>query len=345
MSPYFVLTRVGSSLKAMYNFVWNFAFFSLFRFDILVTGATSINQADRPVTPILSGPIPPGFSINIQSPRGSPLSGIHCLEAGVLLIGGHLALEDFTGAIATQGWREGNLFIAISTATASADTIERRYVIWGIYAALTKMTLDNDYRSAIVLLIWQGNVLGSVTFYQADSPGLNAQGHLANLTTQLASPPSSIDTGTNGSVLLSPTALGARRIKLKFSQEVPPRALDPFGLYLNVIGVLMLSAEHSADEIISRRFSLVIGDFGVRVSVTGKNGQQPPDAPPYLRHRWVIEALTAIPTTLGDLAVYNAFRIEIKFGSITIAEIDIEPGTASAPLNLFVEPSINVSTS
>ena len=247
----------------MRNLLWHLAFGPLVWPDSFVTGAAvltrplvppaSIIQPQHPNNASLMNGVPLGFKVVIQSPRGPQISKYRLLEAAVLLIGEHLALEDFTGKIPSHGWTLSNLMIAVWARGTSGDSIERRYFIWGMFLAFGQMAQENDFRSAVLELEWRGNLVGSVAFCPKNCPGLDTQSDSENMTTQLTSSLSTFGTGTNESVLLSPSTVGAPALELAFCQQWPPQRLSRFGMLINLIGVLMGAAEHPADEVVEGR--------------------------------------------------------------------------------------------
>lgn len=228
------------------------------------------------------------------------------------------------------------LVIAVSTKLATADTIERRYVMWGLVVAMLQMIEEKDFRSAVFLLKWRGDIMGSVAFYPEDFPTLYPQSHSPNRTTQLFPPVSFIGDSANGSVLSIVNPLVVQ-LGLVFSELEPLRPLDRYDMLINLISVLIEAAEHPADAIVRARYTISMEGFGIRVFVSGKGGSQPPSTSPFLTYRWVIMAMTQIPMSLARLHVNNAFKIELFLDRVSIAEVVVIP-------NPFHEASVNVST-
>lgn len=329
----------------MHSSLWHFAsFFPLWPGSFVLGAAVfikpsvlaSILQPQHLVNSTLLTAVPAEFTAIVQSPRGPTLPGILCLEATVQIIGEHLALEDFTGGIPTQGWTFVKLVVAAATKGPSANTIERRYVMWGLLLALEEMIKENDFRSAVFLLEWRGDIVGSVAFYPEDSPTLKALNPSANATTQLLSQPSFLGDGANGSVSSIIKPLGIP-MKLVFSQLEPVRPIDRYGMLINIIDVLTGAAEFPASEIVRDRYMSSLGAFGVQVYISGKGGVEPPSSPPFLTYRWIILAMTAVPASLAMLGIYTSFKMEVFLDHVSIAEVVVIP-------NPFRQASVNVST-
>ena len=335
--------------------LWHLAFVPVVWPGLFVNGAAvltrplvpaSIIQPQHPTNASLTNGVPPGFKVVIQSPRGPEISKYRLLEAAVLLIGNHLALEDFTGKIPSHGWTLSDLMITVWARGTSGDTIERRYFIWGMFLAFRQMAEENDFRSAVFELEWRGNLVGSVVFCPKNYPGLDTQIDSENMTTQLTSSLSTFGSGTNESVLLSPSTVGAPALELVFTKQWPPQRLSRFGMLINLIGVLMEAAEHSADAVVEGRYLTSVRASGVRVFISGKDGAETPTRPPFLRYRWIVKALTTVPKKLADLKSYDAFLIELLLDHISVGEILVLPtesGLAQAASNPYSEASVNVS--
>ena len=314
----------------MQNLLWYLPLLPLFWPSSFFTGAAVLNKPFLPTSIIQPqnstksfplGAVPVEFKAEIQSPRGPKLSGILCLTAAVLTISEHLALEDFTGRIQAQGWISNKLVIGVFAKEDPGNTVERRYVIWGMYMALGRMVREMDFRSAVYVLKWRGAQVGSLAFYPKDFPGLGAQNHSAITITELVL---SGSTNANGSTPTVPNALGESDLSLTFSELLPPRPLDRYELFLNLIATLMEAAEHSANEIIRDSYETHLGLSDIRVTITGQAGSEPPSRPPFLKYGWIIRAVAIVPSSLARIKLYNAFQVGIYLDYIYAAEVTVD---------------------
>lgn len=135
-----------------------------------MTGAAFLNTPSVPksVTQLqyvsnatLSASVPADFKAIVQELRGPKLTSVLCLQIAVHLIDKHLALEDFTRRIPGQGWSHCNVVISVSTQEVEGNSIEKRYIIWGIFEALSKMVREKNFNSALFRLEWRGVLVGS----------------------------------------------------------------------------------------------------------------------------------------------------------------------------------------
>ena len=322
------------------------AFLFLVSFASFASGAAMLNASTVPTGIIhfqyLSNSalsdIPAGFTVKIQQPRGSYLPAKLCFEGAITLIARDLALEDPRGKISGLSWAFDNVVIGVSTTMAtSADTIERRFVMWGLLVALTKMADEVGFGSAVFLLKWQGGIVGSLALYDKGSLGLNASSDSLNMTTEVITQLPFVGGGANGSILSTSTSLG-EQIELQFHLLEDPRVLNQHNVFLNVIGVLIHAADHGADESIRERYLCSITDHGIVVYVSGPRSSQPPSMAPFLTYRIVVTAMAAVPQALARPGFQYAFEIEISIDRLSFAQIVFRPTESGMVLTVADSP-------
>lgn len=321
----------------MFVLLWQTAFFfSLWSGSFVTDGAvlnilapsapSAIGQLQYGTNSTLSAAVPMDFKIFIQEQRGPKLPGKLCLQTAVQVIGKHLALEDFIGRIPTQGWSQSNLVISVSTQGVTGNSIQRRYVIWGIFQALAQMIRENDFRSAIFRLEWRGAPVGSVAFYPGNDIAEIDLPNKSKFLTKLVLPTLSNDTGGNDSALLVPGALREPVLQVTLVQTYPALSLNLYGIFMNLIGLLMVSAEQGEDKILDYVYLMKLGDYGVQVLVAGGNDplRPPPTRPPYLKYRWIIKAVAMTPSLMASRGHSDAFRIQMLLDQVQIGTITVE---------------------
>ena len=278
--------------------------------------------------------VPSDFTIAIEPVRGPLISlPIACLEAAITVIGQDLGLNDFTGRIPKQHWILNNAVIAVATKLAPSDTIERRFVIWGMFEGLKKMTNEKDFRSAIFSLNWRGSIVGSLAFHPKGSSILDAESDISPTSNDLIL---SIDSMANGSALSTQSASETKEVTFELHHILPVRPLPELGLFVNLIGVLVKVAEHSASEVVRSQLMIRIDNFGVRIWITGPDGGPPPSRRPFLRYETIMMSITQIPKALAHLESCEAFKLVVSIDEVRVADILAEPfppRTALAPLN------------
>ncbi len=284
-------------------------------------------------------------AIMVQEPRGSKLPSVRLFEVAIHVIGRKLALEDFTGRIPAQGWSEANIVISVGTQGVIENSIERRFVMWGIFEGLTQMVRDKDFRSAIFRLEWHGAFVGTIAFHTGDLDGIDTQNNPANV-----SQPVSLSLSSNSNIDdFTPSvssALGDSTLVTRFYWigGEPTQLLDKYGIYMNLIGVLLASAEHFENKIIRKAYKISAGNYGVEIMIGGASTPPPPTRPPYLKHNLVIRAVTTIPETLALLKASAAFKVTMSVDKVPVGLILVEPVSPPAPSNSLLPDSIDVTT-
>ena len=88
-----------------------------------------------------------------------------------------LALGDFTGTLRpkTYGLPEYPTVSIVIDTTPTSDTIQTRFVIWGIWKGIRLMTASNTFRNALFTLTWERSLVGYVIFAQSGA-GLGIAG-------------------------------------------------------------------------------------------------------------------------------------------------------------------------
>ena len=289
--------------------------------------------------------VPNGFDAIIQEPRGPRLRHFLCFMAAVEVIGEHLALGDFTGRIPAQGWSQSDTVISLSTQGLAENSIQRRYAIWGIFKALGQMVQEKNFRSAIFRLEWRGTLVGKVAFYPADPVGVDAGGQPTNINRLSFLPPPN-GTDTRDSALYDPTDVEDLGLEANFFWLGPPtQPLDFYGIFMNLLGVLMQAAEQSENRIIRETYTTSVG-HGVQITIFAGSSSKPPTRRPFLTYRWIIKTVALIPRILAPMAVSDAFRIEMLLYKVPFGMILVEPVRSMTVLTSSnIQESANMSPS
>lgn len=346
-------------LRSIHILLWSIALFSVLWPGSFAARAALLNTLLVPssITQVqhvfnsssLAAGIPSDFNVGLlHGPRGSKLLPTLLLEVAVHVIGRTLAREDFTGRIPAQGWSEANIVISVGTQGVIGNSIERRCVIWGISEGLAKMIRDKDFRSAIFGLEWRGASVGTIAFHTGDVTGIDTQSKSANVSQPVSlgtSSRSNIDEFTPS----VPSALGEPILNVRFYWigDRPTQLLDKYGIYMNLIGALMYSAEKIGSQIIRNRYSISVGDYGVQVVIGAASSSQPHTRAHPMNHGDIITAVTLIPGILASLKASAAFEVVLSFDNVRIGQIVVEPRrllSPPAPSNSLLPDSIDVTT-
>lgn len=267
------------------------------------------------------GGVSPHFDALIdESARGPPVPVLSCLETGLFILGNHLAIESFTGRIQAQGWSSSHLVMAVSTQGVPGNSIERRFVIWGIFAALCQMRGQEEFKSALWTLKMRGEVVGYLGIYPRDLDTIDNRDSSV-FWTELDPTLSAIRSETNGSVTSNSNALEAGRLRLIISALVPSRPVNLYGVLLNLVGTIIEAAEIGPSGVV--RDPLISNTRGSYIQVLITPGRN-------LTYKLLITALTLIPSKLAESRIREAFQVDVYLGIVKAATIQVLPGGSEA---------------
>ena len=265
------------------------------------------------------GVITPDFEALIdEAARGPPLPVLSCLEAGLLIVGNRLAIESFTGRIPGQGWSVNNIAVAVSTQGVPGNSIERRFVMWGIVCALALMKEKEEFESAIWTLKMRGEVVGYLTIHP-QGLGMMDSRDSSVVGTAFDSTLSSVGSETNGSVMSDSNTFAAGRLRVLVTVMTPPRPIDLRGVLWSFLGTTVEAAGRSPSEVIGSRFiSIIEGSYIQLLISPGRN----------LTPKVIIMALTLIPSKLAESRIRESFQVDVYLGIVKAATMQVLPGTS-----------------
>ena len=264
------------------------------------------------------GRVSPYFTALIdETARGPPVPVFSCLEAGLLVLGDHLAIESFTGRVQAQGWSTTNVAVAVSTQGVPGNSIERRFVIWGIFDALRQMVGGGEnFNSAIWTLKMRGELVGYLSIHPRDLDMMDDRDG-SIIGTELDPTLSSVRSDTNGSVAPDSNILEAGRLRVIVSVLVPHRPVNLSGVLLSFLGTIVEAAERPPTGVI--RDPLISEIAGSYIQVLVSPGVN-------LTYKLLIKALTLIPSRLAEPRIQGAFQAQIYLGTVKAGTIGVWPG-------------------
>ena len=279
--------------------------------------APSIIQPQRLNNWTSLGRVSPFFDALIdETARGPEVPVLLCLEAGLLILGNHLAIESFTGHIQAQGWTSPQVVMAVSTQGVPGNSIERRFVIWGIFYALRQMRGQENFKSAIWTLKMRGELVGYLSIHPRDLDTVDSRDSSV-LRTGLDPTLSSIRSDANGSVTLDSNTLEAGGVRVIITVLVPPRPVELYGILLNFLGTIVEAAETPSRGVIRDRIISNIEGTYIQVLISpGRN----------LTYKMLIKALTLIPSKAVESRIREAFQADIYLGTVKAGTIQVLPG-------------------
>lgn len=324
----------------MKNLLWHLVSLSSIGFGPFGICAAVLNQPSVPISitqpqhlansSLGEDTVPSTFTIDVEPIRGPELSDTFVFNGAIQVIGDHLALEDFNEGIPPQAWLYHGVTFAVSTKLVPENDIERRFVIWGISKAVRQMALDKDFRTAVYVLKYKGNMVGSLAFYPVGYPTLHGSFETADIA-RLDAPISPANSGTNGSVSIA----SGGELELRISLVRPDMVLDRYGYFVNVISVLVTAAQYPNNARVCTQF-FSLPRFYVSIVVTDT----------LFTWKWLIKTMTLLPSAVDRQGITRAFKARAYLGSVFMGDVTIYPKTvmaASIPRTSFIEDGLNVS--
>lgn len=292
----------------------------------------------------LTGGVPNQFSAIPLPERGGPLDHWDCLEMAVKIVA-NLALLDFTAQILPVRWGVGApsgliIGVSLSGTQSGVRSIEARYVIWGIYE-IVKGMINNDHpRAAIYQLRWQGQTVGALAFYHSQTLGLPSNDTFGNNTQDV--PYGYSLSITDPALLAVPSpnisALAAPWPGLTVAFEVVSRSYDrslnPYGVFINLLSLLLEVAEHSANSAIRSSFTAPVGSYAaVQATVSGPESSKSMSSPPVFKYGYLSQGIAGASRELIGMRreahtdeFFEEFKISFFVDRVEVGTVHFEPG-------------------
>ena len=316
----------------MQNFLWYLGFLPSVWFGSFVNGAAMLNTLLVPhlTNSTLQIDIPTEFEITLEEkPRGPEVQAIPCLNLAINIVGEHLAPEDFTEKIESQGWSMSQVVISVSTKLIPGHKIERRFVVWGIYGAIIMFQNHLSFGAAIFSLKWRGDPVGYLAIYPEGLTSMDTSFN-SHAMTKIEPPLSTIRGSSNNLSSFEDTelelSLGALDTRLP---------LDLPSTLLAVLGALCDAAQWSKNKVVPGRYSIRAGQSRTQINIAPGT---------FLNYKWLIKALTMIPEQLLLWRTLSAFWVRIQLGTLYLGLMSMVPrASLSHASNAFIEATFNVS--
>ncbi len=314
--------------------IWLLAFLPyLHWFGSLVDGASVLTSPTSPIRILqpqilnISNGILTGIGF-LDKERGPELPAVDVFEMGLFVVDYYLAPEEFWELIPSQAWSQLGIILGMSAKGRPGDMVPRGFVIFGIYFIFLLMKYENDFRSGVFEIQYAGYFVCDIVIFTAGSSGLKTLPSFAHVT-QLAPPPSPIN--TNSSSQLVASALGAGKgLKVLIAPIDPPRPLDRLDLLISILGMVVTVAQPPGDERVQSHIENTVS--GVTTSISPVIDARPPNI---MTYEQLISAAreTSIAIRVNRWAL-SALRIQLYRYSVYLGELTMVPSNSSAPTSL-----------
>ncbi len=300
----------------------------------------SISQTDA-LNATLTGGVPSQFSAIPQPERGEPIDKWDFLELAIKIVA-FLARLDFTKQIQPDRWSAdapSDLVIATSLSGTRRGVrgIEARYVIWGIYEAVKAMINNDVPHAAIYLLKWQGNTVGTLAFYHPWTLSLSRNDTIDNITHDV--PYASLSNITDPAPLVVPSPNMSIKgtptpgLKVAYGVVSGPydHSLNPNGVFINILSLLLETAEHSENMAIRSPFTAPVGSYdAVQATVSGPASSKSMTQPPFFKYKYLCEGLVGLSMELRRRRqpdeFFDEFKVVFFMYNMEIGVVHFHPG-------------------
>jgi len=269
------------------------------------------------------GNIDPRFSLTFQF-DDPLLSTIPCLMNAVWAVQ-ELALGNFTDHIepATYALPDYPTVSVVTEATTTSDTIERRFLIWGIWKGIFYMMRKEMFQNALFTLYRDGAAIGYVIFaksvVQSISTGTNINHGLSQRSAAIF-PPSSL-TPNITTLAITRSADGHQ---LKVGLTLTGQALTMYEIFITILSGMAYVAELPNSQKVDN-FSLSPATFDTTLSIN--------DCPAHtstkslaLEAQWVIMALGFVPRYMVERLDFREVVLKLEVDGQRIGQGFIERG-------------------
>ena len=238
-----------------------------------------------------------------------------------------LAREDFRESVETTTYSLAKYptVSIVTNGTPTADTIEARFIIWGIWKGVRLMIGKNQFQNVLLTLKWKEVVVGYVIFVQSGSQ-LVISGSYNNQTLSERSEDAFLSNTTANSThkktltMTDPTNNPSLTVCLRFFGST----LTIFEVFMSVLSALAYIAEFpktQAMEVV--RVSPALYDITVEI-VVPKTSRVP------LTCQMIIAALSRIPEYMVEQAQFREVVLNLSTDGIIAGEGVLARGDAAS---------------
>ena len=301
------------------------------------TLSTTFTNAQLLNTTLFSSDIDPNFGI-VANYAETKIPITPCLMNIVELLANYAELDWWSSVRVRQGIVLPSYpqieFAVIPN--APANSVEVRFVIWGIWVGIRDMINRNKFVEVEFDLYWEEEVVAHMYFTKPEDPG----------------PSSSNETlGTDGPLTLSPTSNGTVSEMLDSSNSTTnlsdtpnedgfswnplfPRTaktLTIFEVFLTVIAGLKNAAPHPALDKIPGAYASAAVNVDACVQIYIHKRTNPRPRPPYFQYIHVIEALKLVPAYMLAQGRFAELFFLIQVNDIAVGDGYLRSGAIHPP--------------
>lgn len=279
--------------------------------------------------------IPTEFEVQRLPQRGTPFENLGCFGLATNLLD-IMARSDTSKPLPPREWAINGIHLELSLTGApwSSHGVLTRYVIWGIYEAVKEMILADDFGSSTFLLQWQTKIVGCLTFSALPLLRIPSDNTMSNITQDLSPP--SLSNNTSPLLLVDPSlntnGLEAGEFSIQIFPRTPYTSLDPSGIFMNMLGLLVVAAEHPWIQMITSPFTVAVAEFSVQIAVTGPADGKPMTTRPLLLYGRLCIGLSRLSDWLLRTHNFGTFGVRLFIDETEIGWLFLGPRAGTTVL-------------
>ena len=280
----------------------------------------------------------------VTKERGPVLPAIRVFEACIETIALDLGRENFLGFMSEKTWSHLTILLGISLGEGMSDEVQRAFVIVGIYKMLSKMKMENDFRSGVFRVMYI-DVLPACDIYIRPIGSMGFKNESSVKGVILVAPSPSLiayDTNSSAQVIASTSGVSSRPA-INVLPRRPTQRLDPLGMLISLVDMLVTAAKPWKGEPVARHTNAVPSS-GVSTTIDSL-----PDAwePPYFTYEDFFDVALSITTFIINPGVSwmpAAFDAIVRRSGFDIGEITMVRAGSSASWSPLTKGNVSGST-
>lgn len=304
-----------------------------------ILNATDLDGSVSNLT--ILGAIDPAFGF-LPFFGGDMLAPVSCLMNSVN-VALELALEDFEGLMPSTVYRlDSNPQVEISVVPDHPQGfIPRKYVVWGLNIGVDLMINNNNFQTAIFIILYRGRGIGAIHYRVAGAPDYMSAGTL-NTTLSAAQNSENISL-LNKTIALIETASADNRTDIDTTSVTnDPRFRVAFtltGSILIIYDIFYAAIDMLRELADYKRTVRLVNDStfirsaGIDITTTDPNDpSRTVRNPPYFQAEWLMRAMAETPAyMLGQRSFreveMNIFVDDIKVGMVSLRKRPLASAT------------------
>ncbi|KAL2038456.1 hypothetical protein N7G274_008795 [Stereocaulon virgatum] len=239
-----------------------------------------------------------------------------------------LAVEDFTGNVTPRTYTLTDYpsVSIVTDATVTSKTIEIRFVLWGIWKGIQYMISRNNFRNALLTLMWKGALVGYVFIIRSgtvlgiirnnDNPTLSQRSDVSSTSDNTAN----LSKLNRSMIMTYPADEATLAVSFTFGGGT----LTIYEVFFTVLSALASLAETPRDRRL-RHVSLSPEHYNTTLAIFAPR-EAPQTSAPILNCEKTLVAMAMIPRFMVQRSDYREVVIIIRENGILIGKGFMERG-------------------